>query len=65
MFTEEQIQGNLNTVDRQLLYDIRGLLQEQNALLRALGNENNREAPDENKTRGRGRAKTDLKEASA
>lgn len=34
MFDEKQIKGNISTLERQLLYDIRELLKEQNELLR-------------------------------
>ena len=34
MFTEEQVKGSINSVERQLLWDIRNLLIEQNELLR-------------------------------
>ena len=46
MFTENQIKGSLNTADRQLLYDIRELLKEQNQLLRKLMIENKQETVD-------------------
>lgn len=42
MFTEDQLRGNINTVDRQLLYDIRELIREQNGLLKAIVSSENK-----------------------
>lgn len=36
MISETSLKGSINSVDRQLLYDIRELLKEQNELLRTL-----------------------------
>jgi hypothetical protein len=33
MYSDEQIKGNLNSIDRQLMYDIRELIRENNRLL--------------------------------
>lgn len=46
---EEQLKGNINTVDRQLLYDIRELIRENNQLLNKLLNGGNKDekSPDE------------------
>lgn len=46
---EEQLKGNINTVDRQLIYDIRELMKENNLLLNKLLNGFNREDKEESK----------------
>ena len=57
MFTENQIKGGITTIERQLLYEIRDLLKEQNELLRSIASSNVENNPetvkDTSKKRGR------------
>jgi hypothetical protein len=43
MYSEEQLKGNINSIDRQLLYDIRELMRENNLLLTRLLNNGQKE----------------------
>ncbi|MEX2395876.1 MAG: hypothetical protein WD491_02575 [Balneolales bacterium] len=59
MFSSEQLKGSINTVDRQLLFDIRNLLIEQNTLLKNITTESQ---PDEIDTMKRQEVMKQLKQ---
>jgi hypothetical protein len=45
MYSDEQIKGNLNSIDRQLMYDIRELMRENNRLLAKLAGQPKESVP--------------------